>query len=304
MKGDKMSDRIIRAITPDGFVKASAVESRDICERMRNIHKTLPVATAALGRALSAASMMGNEIKDENGSVTLQIKGGGPLGALTAVSDSRGCVRGYVQNPAVELPLRADGKLDVGKAVGADGILTVIKDIGAKEPFSGKVGLLSGEIAEDIAVYYAESEQIPTVCALGVLVAPDQSVLHAGGYIIQLLPGAPESVAAELEKRVMECGSVTKMMSDGLSPESILKKLLGEIEILETHDVSYECKCSREKVQRALVSMGEEELLKLAKANETVSVTCQFCDASYAFTPDELKKLLDGAKKGIDRRKR
>ena len=294
-------DRIVRAITPDGFVKASAVESTELCEKMRNIHKTLPVATAALGRALSAASMMGSEIKDENGSVTLQIKGGGPLGAVTAVSDSRGCVRGYVQNPALDLPLRPDGKLDVGGAVGADGILTVIKDIGAKEPFSGKVGLLSGEIAEDIAAYFAESEQIPTVCALGVLVAPDQSVLHAGGYIIQLMPGAPESLVSSLEEKVIKSGSVTRMMEQGLSPEGILKKLLGEdLEILETSPVGYECKCSKRKVERALVSMGERELQRLIDEGEKVNVTCQFCDASYDFTADDLKKLLDAAKKSID----
>ncbi|MBQ7624365.1 MAG: Hsp33 family molecular chaperone HslO [Clostridia bacterium] len=296
-----MMDRIVRAITPDGFVKASAVESTELCEKMRNIHKTLPVATAALGRALSAASMMGSEIKDENGSVTLQIKGGGPLGAVTAVSDSRGCVRGYVQNPALDLPLRPDGKLDVGGAVGADGILTVIKDIGAKEPFSGKVGLLSGEIAEDIAAYFAESEQIPTVCALGVLVAPDQSVLHAGGYIIQLMPGAPESLVSSLEEKVIKSGSVTRMMEQGLSPEGILKKLLGEdLEILETSPVGYECKCSKRKVERALVSMGERELQRLIDEGEKVNVTCQFCDASYDFTADDLKKLLDAAKKSID----
>ncbi len=297
-----MSDTIVRGMTADGFVKASAICSTGICERMRNIHKTLPVATAALGRALSAAAMMGNELKVKGGSVTLQIKGGGPIGTVTAVSDDRGNVRGYVQNPAVTLPLRPDGKLDVGGAVGADGILTVIKDIREREPFSGKVGLLSGEIAEDIAVYYAESEQIPTVCALGVLVAPDQSVSCAGGYIIQLLPGAPDIIAAEIEEKVRAYGSVTSAMSRGRGPRDMLSDLLGEsFCVMDEHAVAYECKCSRARVERALISIGREELTRLASEEETVNVTCQFCDKSYDFTAEDIKKLIEGGKKSIDR---
>ena len=287
-------DKIVRGITKDGFIKASAECSTGLCERMRNIHRTLPVVTAALGRTLTAASLMGNELKAENGSVTLQIHGNGAIGAITAVSDNRGNVRGYVQNPAVDIPLREDGKLDVGTAVGHEGILTVIKDIGEKEPFSGKVELLSGEIAEDIAVYFAESEQIPTVCALGVLVDTDQSVKCAGGYIIQLMPGAPEELASELEKKVIEAGSVTKMLDRGMSEKEILSAILGDFgfEFLEQHEVFYECKCTRKRVEQALISMGERDLLSLVENGKTVSITCQFCDAVYNFSEKDIKKLL------------
>ena len=194
-----MSDQLIRAISSDGRVKAVAVSTRDLTERARQIHKTLPVATAALGRALAAASMMGNALKEDGASVTLQIKGGGPLGTLLAVSDNQGNVRGTVDDPQVDLPLRPDGKLDVGAAVGQDGTLTVIRDLNMKEPYVGSVGLLGGEIAEDLAAYFVESEQIPTACGLGVLVDRDQSVLAAGGYLIQLLPGAGEDTIAKVE---------------------------------------------------------------------------------------------------------
>ena len=288
-------DILIRGMTPDGLVKAAAVETTGLVEEMRRIHKTLPVATAALGRTLSAASMMGDELKDEQGSVTLQIRGSGPIGAITAVSDSRGNVRGYVQNPAVDLPLRRDGKLDVGGAVGAEGgILTVIKDIGAKEPFSGKVELLGGEIAEDIAAYYAESEQIPTVCALGVLVNTDQSVKKAGGYIIQLMPGAGDEIIDRIERGVVAAGSVTSQLDRGMSPQDILRGILGEdFVIMDEHEVKYECKCSRERVERALISMSAQELEQINADGKNIEVTCQFCDAIYTFTPAEIKKLQE-----------
>ena len=288
-------DILIRGMTPDGRVKAAAVETTGLVEEMRRIHKTLPVATAALGRTLSAASMMGDELKDEQGSVTLQIRGSGPIGAITAVSDSRGNVRGYVQNPAVDLPLREDGKLDVGGAVGAEGgILTVIKDIGAKEPFSGKVELLGGEIAEDIAAYYAESEQIPTVCALGVLVNTDQSVKKAGGYIIQLMPGAGDEIIDRIERGVVAAGSVTSQLDRGMSPQDILRGILGEdFVIMDEHEVKYECKCSRERVERALISMSAQELEQINADGKNIEVTCQFCDAIYTFTPAEIKKLQE-----------
>ena len=287
-------DILVRGMTSDGFIKAMAVETTVLTERMRQIHKTLPVATAALGRTLAAASMMGDELKDERGSITVQIRGNGPIGTITAVSDSNGNVRGYVQNPAVDLPLREDGKLDVGGAVGPEGgILTVIKDVGAGEPFAGKVELLGGEIAEDIAVYYAESEQIPTVCALGVLVDTDQSVKKAGGYIIQLMPGADDEIAEELERRVREAGSVTKMLSAGLSPSDILTKILGNaFVVMDEHQVSYECKCSRRRVETALISMGKADLEELASRQEKIEVTCQFCDAVYEFGAEEIKKMI------------
>ena len=214
-------DKLVRAITAGGMVQAVAVSTRDLTERARNIQKSLPVATAALGRALAAASMMGNALKDPRASLTLQIRGGGPLGTILAVSDAAGNVRGYVQNPQTDLPLRPDGKLDVGGAVGSEGTLTVIKDLGMKEPYTGSVGLLGGEIAEDLAAYFVESEQIPTACALGVLVDRDQSVRAAGGYIIQLLPGAGEDVIARVEGGVMAAGPVTGLLERESSPEAL-----------------------------------------------------------------------------------
>lgn len=287
-------DYIVRGITKDGFIKAVAIQSTGLVEEARMIHKTLPLATAALGRTLTAASMMGDELKSDNGSVTLQLRGDGPLGAVTAVSDSGGNVRGYLQNPAVELPLKENGKLDVGGGVGKDGVLTVIKDIGAKEPFSGKVELLSGEVAEDVAYYYYASEQIPTVCALGVLVGQDQSVKQAGGYIIQLMPGAPDGLVTILEYRVAESPSITQMMEQGMTAEEVLKYMLDGMgyEQLYKHEVAYECKCSRRKVEQAIISIGREELKRLYEEEETIKVTCQFCDKEYAFTRDEIGEML------------
>lgn len=289
-----MKDHIVRGITKDGFIKAAAIQSTELVEEARRIHKTLPLATAALGRTLTAASMMGDELKADNGSITLQIRGGGPLGAVTAVSDSQGNVRGYLQNPAVDLPLKSNGKLDVGAGVGKDGLLTVIKDIGEREPFTGKVELLSGEIAEDIAYYYYASEQIPTVCALGVLVDTDQSVKQAGGYIIQLMPGAPDGLVSILEYRVKESPSITQMMEQGMSAEDVLKYMLDGMgyEELYQHDVSYECKCSRSKVERAIISIGREELKRIYEEEESIKVTCQFCDKEYSFSKEEIGRML------------
>ena len=246
-----MSDRIIRAITSDGLVQAAAICSRDLTERARQIHKTLPVATAALGRALSGASLMGNALKGRGASLTLQIKGGGPLGTVLAVSDPEGNVRGYVTNPQVDLPLRADGKLDVGRAVGSEGTITVIKDLHMKEPYVGTVDLLGGEIAEDIAGYFVESEQIPTACALGVLVDRDQSVKSAGGYLIQLMPGAGEDTIARVEGGVMAAGNVSAMLERDPDPEHMLRTVLSdfEVKILESDPVEYRCACSRERVE-------------------------------------------------------
>ena len=289
-----MSDILLRGMTRDGFLKMSAVQMTGAVERMRGIHKTLPLATAALGRTLMAASMMGDELKDENGSITLQIRGDGPLGSLTAVSDSGGNVRGYLQNPAVNLPLKANGKLDVSGGVGAEGVLTVIKDVGAGEPFAGKVELFTGEIAEDIAAYYVISEQIPTVCALGVLVDTDQSVKQAGGYLLQLLPGSPEGLAHILEMRVAESPSVTTMLEHGMDIRQVMEDLLDGfgMEILDEHPVCYECKCSEEKVVRALRSMGKQELEDLIAEKGEARVTCQFCDQTYHFDRAALEGIL------------
>lgn len=289
-------DFLVRGMTGDGFVRIAAVQTTNMVERMRQIHKTLPLATAALGRTLTAASMMGSELKDANGSVTLQIRGNGPLGAITAVSDSRGYVRGYLQNPAANLPLRADGHLDVGGGVGREGILTVIKDIGEGEPFSGKIELYSGEIAEDIAAYYLLSEQIPTVCALGVLVDRDQTVRCAGGYLLQLLPGAPEGLIDLLEYRVADVGSVTACLDKGMDMRQVAQELLYgmDLKLMGEQPVGYECKCSRNKVASALVSLGRDELDRLIREEEKIDVTCQFCDKIYTFTRKDLETLRNG----------
>jgi molecular chaperone Hsp33 len=291
-------DKLVRAITKDGSVKAVAAVTKDLTEQVRNIHKALPVATAALGRTLAAASMMGNALKEENASLTLQIKGGGPLGTVLAVSDHLGNVRGYVQNPQVNVPLREDGKLDVGRAVGADGTLTVIKDIGLKEPYIGSVGLLGGEIAEDLAAYFVESEQIPTACALGVLIDRDQSVKAAGGYIIQLLPGAGEDVIAKVEGGVMAAGAVTALLDRDPDPEALLRTVLSdfEVEILETAPIEYKCYCSRDRVERALISMGVAELEDLLAEQGGCELGCQFCDKVYRFTDKELQAIIDQMK--------
>lgn len=295
-----MSDSIIRMIAKDAPIKASAITGRDLVERARQIHKTLPVATAALGRALMGCSMMGSQLKEENGAVTLQIKGGGPLGAITVVSDSGGNVRGYVQNGEVDLPLKPNGKLDVGAAVGEDGTLTVIKDIGLKEPYVGSIGLLSGEIADDITAYFAESEQIPTACALGVLVDRDQSVLCAGGYLIQLLPGATDDVIDKIEAGVHRVGPVTAAMQQGMTARQILEAVLADfrLEAVEETPVEYRCYCSRERVTRALISMGRAELTALMEEDGQVELTCQFCDAVYTYSKEDLRQILDGMGSG------
>lgn len=288
-----MSDFLIRGMAAHGMVRFAAVQTCGMVERMRQIHHTMPLATAALGRALTVCSMMGDDLKSEKGSVTLQIRGGGPLGSITAVADSCGNTRGYLQNPALELPLRPDGKLDVGGGVGCDGVLTVIRDDGEGEPFSGKVELRSGEIAEDVAAYFAESEQIPTVCALGVLVGRDQSVCCAGGFLIQLMPGAEEHVIDLLEQRIAAFGSVTGHLQTRDIKQVMTELLQGlEPEILRCHEVAYECKCSREKVEQALLSMGRSELQRLAEEQKETRVTCQFCDTEYVFSPEQLMALL------------
>ena len=287
-------DRLVRAITSDGMVQAVAVTTRELTERARQIHTTLPVATAALGRTLAAASMMGNALKDDGASLTLQIKGSGPLGTILAVSDPEGNVRGYVQQPHVDLPLRSDGKLDVGAAVGSEGTLTVIKDLNMKEPYVGSVALLGGEIAEDLAAYFVESEQIPTACALGVLVDRDQSVRSAGGYIIQLLPGAGEDVITKVEGGVMAAGAVTALLDQDDDPERLLRRVLSDfqLEILETSPVTYKCYCSRDRVERALISLGADELESILREQGGCQLTCQFCDTVHAFSREELADLV------------
>ena len=287
-------DKLVRAITAGGMVQAVAVSTRDLTERARNIQKSLPVATAALGRALAAASMMGNALKEEAASLTLQIKGGGPLGTLLAVSDHEGNVRGTVENPAVDIPLREDGKLDVGTAVGNQGTLTVIRDLRMKEPYVGSVGLLWGEIAEDIALYFVESEQIPTACGLGVLVDRDQSVLSAGGYLVQLLPGAGEETAERLEASLRAAGPVTELLKADPDPEALLRAALPglALEVLEKRPIAYRCDCSRERMERALISLGREELRAMIDEQGSAELTCRFCDNVQRFSREELEALL------------
>lgn len=286
--------KLIRCITSCGEVMATAVDTTDIVGKAEQIHKTSAVVTAALGRLLTAGSMMGNMLKGKDDSITLRINGDGPTGSLIVVSDFNGDVRGYVQNPVVELPLNVKGKLDVGGAVGKNGLLYVLKDLGLKEPFSGSVPLVSGEIAEDITSYYALSEQIPTVCALGVLVNPDLTVKAAGGYIIQLLPAASDKTIDKLEKSIMKMASVTSMLSSGMTPEEIVKTALKdfEVEVLYTQDIEYKCNCSKERVSKALISLGKEELTEMAQEKDDIEISCHFCDKVYKFTPNELKKLI------------
>ncbi len=285
---------LVRAMTRDGFVKAVAVTTADIVERARQIHKTLPTATAALGRLLSAASMMGNMQKVENGSITLQVKGGGPLGTVLAVSDAVGNVRGYVHNPQISLLEKYRGKLDVGAAVGTEGMLTVIRDLQMKEPYVGSVQLVSGEIAEDITEYFVQSEQTPTACALGVLVDTDQSVRAAGGYLIQLLPGAPDDIIDKIEAGIEKAGAVTSILDRGLTAQQLLETVMEDLdlEFLETTTVEYRCYCSRDRVTATLISLGRKELQQIVDEGENIQIECQFCDTIYTFTPSEIEEIL------------
>ena len=287
-------DHIIRMIAKDAPIKAMAISATDIVSRAQKIHDTYPVATAALGRTLMAASLMGNTLKEKDGSVTIRLSGGGPLGTVLAVSDSEGNVRGYVQEGKVTLPPKAPGKLDVGAAVGQNGTLTVIKDLCLKEPYVGTVPLVSGEIAEDITTYFVESEQIPTACALGVLVDRDYSVLTAGGYLIQLLPGADQQVIEAIERGISELGAVTPALQSGMGSEQLLRTVLKDftLELLETAPVSYRCYCNRERMRTALISLGKEELAGILEEQGTAELTCQFCDSIQRFEKEELAQML------------
>ena len=288
-----MNDYLVRGMTMDGFVKVVAIRSTEMVRRGAQIQKTTPNATAAFGRALTAASMMGNMQKVENGSMTLQIKGDGPIGTIVCVSDPIGNVRGYVYEPRVPLVEKFPGKLDVGATVG-NGTLTVIRDLQMKEPYVGSVELVSGEIGDDVTAYFAQSEQTPTACALGVLVDRDMSVKVAGGYLIQLLPGAPDEVIDVLEAGIQRSGAVTPMLEQGMTPEDILGAVCGDLGVLfmETTEVSYKCYCSRERVTDALISLGRKELTEIMEEGKPFSVGCQFCDEQYVFTPEQIGVLL------------
>ena len=289
-----MNDYLVRGMTMDGFVKVVAIRSTGLVGEAARIHKTTPNATAAFGRALTAASMMGNMQKVDNGSMTLQIKGGGPIGSIVCVSDPVGNVRGYVYEPNVPLVEKHPGKLDVGATVGTNGTLTVIRDLQMKEPYVGSVELVSGEIGDDVTAYFAQSEQTPTACALGVLVDRDLSVKVAGGYLLQLLPGAPDEVIDKLEAGIKKAGAVTAMLEAGLTPEDILGQVCGDLGVvfMETTEVSYKCYCNRDRVTAALVSLGREELTQIIEEGKAFPVECQFCDQVYTFSPEDLAEIL------------
>ena len=289
-----MNDYLVRGMTMDGSVKVVAIRSTEMVRTAATIHNTTPNATAAFGRALTAASMMGNMQKVENGSMTLQIKGGGPIGSIVCVADPVGNVRGYVYEPNVPLVEKHPGKLDVGATVGTDGTLTVIRDMQMKEPYVGSIPLVSGEIGDDVTAYFAQSEQTPTACALGVLVDRDKSVKVAGGYLLQLLPNAPEEVIDKLEAGIRRAGAVTAMLEQGMTPEDILGQVCGELGVvfMETTPVSYKCYCSRDRVTSALISLGRKELTEIMQENKPFPVGCQFCSEEYIFTPEDIGELL------------
>ena len=289
-----MKDYLVRGMTMDSFVKVVAIRSTELVRRGAQIQDTTPNATAAFGRALTAASMMGNMQKVENGSMTLQIRGGGPIGTITVVSDPEGNVRGCVTEPHVPLVEKYPGKLDVGATVGTDGTLTVIRDLQMKEPYIGSTELISGEIGDDVTAYFAQSEQTPTACALGVLVDRDQSVKVAGGYLVQLLPGAPDELIDALEEGLKRAGAVTKMLDAGMPPEDILGQVCGALGVvfMETTEVSYKCYCTRERVESALISLGKKELEEIRADGKPFPVECQFCDTVYEFTPADIDEIL------------
>lgn len=289
-----MNDYLVRGMTADGYVKVMAIRSTELVRKAAKIHGTTPNATAAFGRVLTAASMMGAVQKVENGSMTLQVRGGGPIGTITVVSDAEGNVRGCVTEPKVPLVEKYPGKLDVGATVGTDGTLTVIRDLQMKEPYVGSTRLVSGEIGDDVTAYFAQSEQTATACALGVLVDRDQTVKTAGGYLLQLLPDAPEETIDALERGIQRAGAVTSMLEDGLTPEDILGQVCGELGVvfMETTEVSYKCYCTRDRVEKALISLGRDELTDIVREGKDVPISCQFCDKIYTFTPEDVQLLL------------
>lgn len=292
-----MADYIVRATAGDHQIRAFAATTKDMVEFARKSHNTSPVATAALGRLLTAGGMMGIMMKGEEDLLTIKIQGSGPIEGLTVTADSKGNVKGYAYNPGVMLPPNEFGKLDVGGAVG-EGVLSVIQDIGLKEPYVGQTILVGGEIAEDLTYYFANSEQTPSSVALGVLMNKDNTVKQAGGFIIQLLPGASEEMIALLEKRLGEIASVTSLLEEGKTPEMILTHILGGLglDIMEEIPVRFHCNCEKSRVEKALISIGRKELEEMIEEGKTIEVNCHFCNKNYEFTVDELKDLLERAK--------
>lgn len=299
-----MKDYLVSAITSDGAIRVIVANSTKTVDRAREIHQMSPTACAALGRTLTAAAIMGSMLKGADDSITLQLQGGGPIGRVMAVSDAKATVKGYVDHPQITLPLNKKGKLDVGGAVGRSGNLSVVRDFGLKEPYVGQVPLVNGEVAEDLTFYYAHSEQLPTAVALGVLVDVDYSVKAAGGFILQLLPGATEEDTARMERVIAELPAVTQLISDGQSPEGIVETLLSgyEVEYFESMDLNYQCDCSRDRIDRALISLGKTELSQMIEEDGKAEVSCHFCDRLYQYTKDELEDLLRTAKEKTERK--
>ncbi len=289
-------DKILHATAAEGFVKMSVITARDAVQRAREIHGCSPTAAAALGRTLCAASLLGESMKEEDASLTIRVNGGGPIGTIVAVSDCEGYVRGMVDDPHVELPLRSDGKLDVGGAVGRDGLFTVSRDIGLKEPYIGSTQLVSGEIAEDLTAYLLSSEQVPSACALGVLVDTDTSIKAAGGFLVQLMPGAGDALIDRLEENIFLMDQLTTVLDED-GPEAVFAQVLKGMEyhLVEEKPMGYRCGCSRERVKQALLSIGQDELSAMAREGKTVGVSCGFCRTEYAFSSGELKEMAENS---------
>ena len=288
-----MNDYIIRATAANDQIRAFAAVTTEMVETAREHHNTSPVATAALGRLLTAGAMMGSMMKGEKDVLTIQIKAGGPLQGITVTADSQGNVKGYVGNPDVCIPANSKGKLDVAGAVGP-GFLTVIKDMGLKEPYSGQVMLQTCEIAEDLTYYFATSEQVPSAVGLGVLMNKNNTVRQAGGFIVQLMPFAEEEVISRLEQNVQKINSVTNLLEEGHTPESLLEKVLEgfDIQINEKMDTRFHCNCSKERVAKALISIGRKELNEMIQEGKPIEMNCHFCNTNYNFTVEELKEIL------------
>ncbi|WP_106769525.1 Hsp33 family molecular chaperone HslO [Paenibacillus faecalis] len=292
---DKHKDRILRGTAMGGRVRAFAVRTTNLVEDLRRRHDTFPVVTAALGRTVSAAAMMGYMLKGDE-RLSIQVRGDGPIGLIAAESNARGEVRGYVNNPHVEMTNIRPGKMDVAAAVGTTGYIHVTKDLGLKEPYRGSIPIISGELAEDFTYYFAVSEQTNSAVSLGVLVSPDYTVANAGGFIIQLLPGVTDDEITELEKALSEIPPVTTLLEEGLELEDILRRILPDVSILEESEVHFHCDCSYDRVERALISMGQEELEQMIQEDGQAEVTCHFCNEVYKFNEDELKSVLERAK--------
>ena len=288
-----MKDYMVKATAANGYIRAFAATTKDLVEEAKNDHNTSPVATAALGRMLTAAAMMGSMMKGEKDLLTLKIEGDGPLGGVISTANNHGEVKGYPFNPTVLIPANAKGKLDVAEAIGV-GLMSVIMDTGMKEPYVGQVALLSGEIAEDLTYYYATSEQTPSSVGLGVLLNKDNTIKASGGFIIQLMPGCPDEIIDKLEEKINGLSPVTTMLSEGMSPNDILKHILGdmELEFTESLDLSFKCNCNKDRIEKALISVGEKELKEMIDDGKPIEVKCHFCNKAYEFKVNELEDML------------